>query len=446
MSGCTINYTTNSGRAPADNYPRGRCRGRPYPTRRPGIVAYTMQCSSQLTSATIDWVSSATPTALSVADTTWAAHLAYPVSWNASAGPCIGSGGVPGDGWAGPKNQIGTQSVSESQPGAYLFTLTCGSGASASTSNIIVQVPMPRIQMYSTPGSSPTSGLPYTSIVWSASVGPCTYVDGSTSNGTGITVPPSGSATPSPSVAGTYLFTLTCGSGANTLYAATLASVPVNAPTKLTSSAASTPVDGPITLTWSSAGGICYATGGDGTAPWIGTLGGNGSGSLIVTSQYAGSITYGVTCNGEAALANVNYVAVPAASANPATPSVTLSSGNSKETVGQGISLVWSAKNADSCSASGGNPGDGWTGALALSGSMKVAETSAGTVTYTITCAGAPPAATASTSVVIVTAAAETPATRSSGGGGALDFLLLLFLGVPVGMSLMRARPRHDRA
>jgi hypothetical protein len=67
-----------------------------------------------------------------------------------------------------------------------------------------------------------------------------------------------------------------------------------------------------------------------------------------------------------------------------------------------------------------------------------VTETSAGTVTYLITCSGAPPAATASMSVVIK-AAAGPPASGSSHGGGALDPLLLLILGVPVVVSLSRA-------
>ena len=441
VSGCAINYTTNSGQGQAVVlFGEGISGAVSDYESSPGAVTYSLRCPVQSTSTTINWVSSATPTALSVIDTTWAAYVGYPLSWNASAGPCVGSGGAPGDGWAGPKNQTGTQSVSESLSGAYMFTLTCGSGASATTSNVIVQVPTPRIQMYSMPGVSASTSLPYTSITWSASVGPCTYVDGSTSNSAGVSVSPSGSATPSPAVAGTYLFTLTCGSGASTLYAATLASIPVNAPTTLSASVASAAVDSPVTLTWSSANGICYATGGDGTAPWIGTLGGAGSGSLIVTSRYAGSITYAVTCNSEIAQVTVNYVAVPATAANAATPSVTLSSSNSTETVGQSISLVWSSKNSDSCSASGGNPGDGWTGSLAPSGSMTVTETSGGTVTYSITCAGAPPAATASTSVVMVTAAPP-PASTSSHGGGSLDPLLLLLLGVLVGVSLARDRP-----
>jgi hypothetical protein len=443
-SGCFIDYTSNSGNGQAVVlYGEGTSGAVSDPEFSTGAVTYTMQCGAQVASTTINWVSNATPTSLSAADTTWAAHVAYPLSWNASAGPCVGSGGAAGDGWAGPKSQTGTQLVSESQPGGYLFTLTCGSGASATTSNVIVQVPLTHIQIYSMPGSSPATGLPFTTIIWSASVGPCTYVDGSTSNSAGVPVSPSSSAIPSPSVAGTYLFSLMCGSGANTLKAATLAFIPVNAPTTLSAGATSAPVDAPVTLTWNSANGICYATGGDGTAPWIGTLGGTGSGSLIVTSRSAGSLTYGVNCNGELAQATVNYVAVPATSSNVATPSVTLSSSDSTQTAGQSISLVWSSKNANSCSATGGSPGDGWTGSLAPSGSMTVTDTSAGTFTYSITCAGAPPAATASTLVVITTAAAPPPATTSSHGGGSLDLSLLLLLGVLVGVSLARARPQH---
>ena len=444
LSGCTINYTTTSGQSQVVVlYGEGATGAVADSESSPGTVTYTLSCPPQSTSTTIDWVSNATPPALTVADTTWAVQLAYPLSWNSSVGPCVGSGGGAGDGWAGAKSQVGTQSVSEAQPGTYMFTLECGPAASATTSNVIIQVPVPRIQMYSMPGSAPGTGLTNTNIEWSASVGPCTYVDGSSSNTAGVTVSPTGSATPSPSVAGTYVFTLKCGTGGNILYAATIASVPVNAPTTLTASATSAPVDAPVTISWGSAGdAICYATGGTGTAPWTGTLGGTGSGSLIVTSAYAGSITYGVNCDNETATVTVIYVAVPATSPNVVAPSVTLSSGASKETAGQSVSLTWNSKNADACSATGGSAGDGWTGSLMPAGSMNVTEKSAGTFTYSVTCTGAPPAASASTSVVIVSAAATPPAATpsSGGGGGSIDPLLLLLLGALVAVSLARDR------
>ena len=65
---------------------------------------------------------------------------------------------------------------------------------------------------------------------------------------------------------------------------------------------------------------------------------------------------------------------------------------------------------------------------------MAVTETTVGTVTYSISCAGAPPAATASTTVTIKSAAMVTVSASSHSGGGAIDLLLLLSLGVPLGM------------
>src|ERR1700733_11520914 len=140
-NGCVIDYTSNSGLSQAivltDEGTTGAATD--YETS-PGLVTYTLQCGAQTASTTINWVSNAPPPALSVSATTWAADVAYPLSWNSSSGPCSGSGGGSGDGWAGTKSQAGTQSVTESQPGPYLFTLTCGTGATATTSNVIVQV------------------------------------------------------------------------------------------------------------------------------------------------------------------------------------------------------------------------------------------------------------------------------------------------------------------
>ena len=442
VDNCFINYTTNSGESQAVILSgEGNSGAFSDYENVAGIVTYTMQCGSQTTSTTINWVANAVPAGLTTTATTWAAQIAYPLSWSAQTSPCTATGGSAGDGWAGSKGQSGTQQVSESQPGVYLFTLTCGAGASATTSQVIVVVPQPRIQLYSVPEGGTT---PLTDITWSSSVGPCTYVDGSVSNPIGVAVAPVGKQTPNPTISGVYLFTITCGSGAGTLYAATLTSITANIPTTLIASGTSVTVDTPVTLTWSSIGGICYATGGDGSPPWVGTLGGTGSGSLVVTSKYAGSLVYSVNCNSELAQVTVVYTAVPPSSPSVATPAVTLTSNDATQSAGSAISLTWNSSNANSCVASGGSAGDGWTGTLSTSGTMTVTETSVGTVTYSITCAGAPPAAAASTSVVIKTAAAPPPATSTSsgGGGGSVGDLLLLILGVPFLVSLGRAARR----
>lgn len=431
LGNCFFSYTTNSNLNTG-----GSLLGEPSSgvwsdvESSTGLVTYTLQCGSSTATATIDWIATAVPDALSATETTWAANVAYPVSWSSSSGPCTATGGGAGDGWAGSKSQSGSQMVSESQPGGYLFTLACGSGAAATSSQLIIQVPLPHIQIYSQPlANGPTTT---TSIVWQSGVGPCTYVDGSASGSPGIPVAPVGSATPTPPVSGTYLFSLTCGTGANALYAATLAYVPVNPPTTLVASASTVEVDAPVTLTWNG-GGICYAFGGDGNAPWSGTLP-SGSGSLIVTSAYVGTLTYSVNCNSELAKAVVNYVAVPATSTNAVSPAATLAASTSTLSADQSFTLTWSSKNADSCVASGGDPGDGWSGTLALSGSMSVTETTPGTVNYSITCGGAPPAATAMATVVITSM--QPVASGSHGGGGAIDLLLLLGLGIPLGARL----------
>jgi hypothetical protein len=438
VDNCFINYTTNSGGSKtAFLGGLGSSGVLTDPESVAGMVTYTMQCGLQTTSTTINWVTNAAPIALTITDTTWAAQIPYAITWKAQASPCAATGGSAGDGWTGSKGQSGSQQVSETQPGVYLFALTCGTGPSATTSQVIAVVPQPRIQMYSTPEGGTT---PLTDIIWTSSVGPCTYVDGSVPNSAGVAVPPVGQQTPNPTVSGIYLFTLTCGSGTGIVRAATLVSITANVPTTLTASATSVTVDSPVTLTWNSIGSICYAIGGDGSAPWVGTLGGAGSGSLVVTSKYAGSIIYSINCNNELAQVTVVYTAVPPASPNVTTPGVTLSSSVATQSVGSATSLTWNSSNADTCVASGGSAGDGWTGILAISGSMTVTETSAGTVTYSITCAGAPPAATASTTVVIKSAAAPPAASSSShGGGGLIDALFLLILGVPFGVSLSRA-------
>jgi hypothetical protein len=54
--------------------------------------------------------------------------------------------------------------------------------------------------------------------------------------------------------------------------------------------------------------------------------------------------------------------------------------------VGFETTLTWSAQGASSCTASGGNRGDGWAGSLPSSGSQQVRETATGDVTFGIKC------------------------------------------------------------
>jgi hypothetical protein len=74
---------------------------------------------------------------------------------------------------------------------------------------------------------------------------------------------------------------------------------------------------------------------------------------------------------------------VPSAPVSP----IILDQAGGSAYVGQSLLLGWNGAGATSCTASGGNPGDGWSGALPASGTQSVAEIATGFVTYGLTCA-----------------------------------------------------------
>jgi len=95
--------------------------------------------------------------------------------------------------------------------------------------------------------------------------------------------------------------------------------------------------------------------------------------------------------------------------------------------------------------ASGGTDDDGWTGSLALSGSMSVAEFTGGSFSYQLSRTGAPSAATAKTTVIFSVPTFGTGTGASTGGGrgdGALDDLVLLLLGA-LGLRRVVARTSY---
>jgi hypothetical protein len=64
-------------------------------------------------------------------------------------------------------------------------------------------------------------------------------------------------------------------------------------------------------------------------------------------------------------------------------PSVNFSSSSTSVQINTDMTLIWSSTNADSCSASGS-----WSGTKATSGEEMIFESSSGSKTYTLTCAG----------------------------------------------------------
>jgi len=83
------------------------------------------------------------------------------------------------------------------------------------------------------------------------------------------------------------------------------------------------------------------------------------------------------------------------ASSSTATPVISISTSPTATTLGQVVSLTWSASNASSCTASGG-----WSGTQATSGTTSVTPTAIGTTNYVLTCGSV-----SNTASVAVTAA-----------------------------------------
>jgi lysyl endopeptidase len=102
----------------------------------------------------------------------------------------------------------------------------------------------------------------------------------------------------------------------------------------------------------------------------------------------------------------------------PSTPVAAINFTASAEaiSVGQSVTLTWSAPGATQCTAGGGVSGDGWSGKLAASGNQAVTEATASVVTYTLSCAYAG-GRTARTSTV-VTWLGPTPVVTLTGSTG----------------------------
>ncbi len=80
--------------------------------------------------------------------------------------------------------------------------------------------------------------------------------------------------------------------------------------------------------------------------------------------------------------------------------SIAFTSGFSSVEAGSSVSLTWSAQGASQCVPSGGTAGDGWSGALAGSGSLAITEGTPASIRYRLTCA-LPAGRTVSASVTV---------------------------------------------
>jgi len=80
---------------------------------------------------------------------------------------------------------------------------------------------------------------------------------------------------------------------------------------------------------------------------------------------------------------------------------ISMSSSAATTTAGTPVKLTWTVSPGAACTATGGSAADGWTGAVALSGSQAVTEATAGTYPYGLSCTAGSQSQSAAVSVAV---------------------------------------------
>ena len=359
-----------------------------------GPYTYTVTCgtgtATATASATVNWVGTPQVT-LGGYSSPIVTGQQTSIGWVANVAPCIASGGTPGDGWSGSSPSATSYfPITENQPGTYTYTITCGSGTQVASAQATMTVNSSPVSTTLT-ASAPTGALggPPVILSWSSNTSPCQPSGGSGYDGWLTSTASSGTASITEVDPGPYTFIVTCGSGIADTSSAQV-TITFTGPTRPTFTTSTMYANAglPFTLTWKSAdGSSCTALMGSPGDGWTGALPSSGSKQII--ENVPGPYAYQIKC-GVAGISQLGVEVDPALQVPPLPPptNVQLSASSPSAFINQNVSLTWSATGATGCSASGGSSADGWGGAIALSGSQTISESSAGSYQYTIACSG----------------------------------------------------------
>lgn len=152
---------------------------------------------------------------------------------------------------------------------------------------------------------------------------------------------------------------------------------------RLYASQATAQVGMPVSMQYiASVEAVCTASGGVSGDGWNGTLISDAQWhSVQITDTNAGKVTYGMTCvsgsRSSSAQVSVTWSLAP--------PTLTFYASYGLPFAGVADLFNWQS-NQSSCVASGGTPGDGWSGSLPGSGQVQVNETQPGSYDYTLVC------------------------------------------------------------
>jgi lysyl endopeptidase len=370
----------------------------------------------------------------------------FTVSYTTNVVPCTWSGGSTRADWPGSSNASHRAvQLREDNGGTVTYTMTCGSGAQTASASVNVDVVA--VTLTADPKGQLT-GQPVT-LTWSSSISPCVPSGGRPGDGWTDSYGTAGSVTVTEPAAGAYVFSITCGTGSFTARAsADVTYADVAAPV-LTASRTRATIGDAIRFTWSSAdGSACFAS--SSSVGWAGDRAPAGTAEVRLATL--GRAYYRLRCGQslEASVAIDAYPLGPLQGQPP--PTVHLTPSASSLTLGEPLTLTWTASNAEFCTVAGGQTG-GWSGDLATDGSVTLTHASSGTFIHAITCyALGGTRAHASASVVVNQPApppTSPPADSGGGGGGAmgaLDGAFLLVLGLRLSRRAYKKAAAHARA
>ena len=403
----------------------------------PGTVTYGISCTypdghQSSGQVSVNWLSSNPEAVVTAPAEVWAGG-SWPVTWFTNDPPCQLTYGTVTLSLSG---NSGTISVTQTTPGTYTYLISCGgSPAISGSTNVLVDAPSVSLAPSNT-DLRLGQGL---ALRWSSLANSCTAEGGSPNDGWSGTqfAAGNGFTSLSPTVAGTFTYTLNCTQGPISAQASVAVTTENNAPYATLSVSSNSIVIGQmLTVTYKSNMSNCDLLPNQvGTEPFAGLVsltrtGGDSDGTQSYSGNGVGAVQFTFFCDG----ANSNS---PVVNATPQTVTVQQGitvavSAPANAVTGTPFTLSWQTTGATSCTASGGGAdGTSWGGNVSLpSGQKNITPTVAGNFTYVLNCIGPYPSDTLTAqATIIVTAAPPPPAGGSSsgggGGGGAFDALAL---------------------
>lgn len=423
----------------------------------PGTYEYRVTCTNgghtSTATTTVNFLPPAARVTLSRSDVI-AANEPVQITWRATTSPCVASGGAPGDNWAGPVAMTGSANVTLTSPGDYDYTVTCGTAPNVVSDTLRLKLDDLHVEF------EPHAAQAYvqrgTVLRWAGNVGPCTLT-GSWSGSFGA----NGGSVVLSGTTGTRTYGVRCGTTSIVEATTQVTYLPLPS-VDITADVQHAFVNQPITLSWTSANAQSCQVQGTGMPDWSGPL--PTSGSRVMTRSTPGTVGFYISCDDASDAVVVEWRSVITSPPRAQSPTVTLNIDHTTRLVGEPVTITWTTTRAAACRAGVGVSGDGWNGALPVSGTRSYIVSLPGTYTWEIICEGAPPAAIARVSTTYSSATPPPPpppppdpppppssssssgggasSTGGKGGGGNVDPVLLGLLGA----SLWMLRRRELRA